>query len=114
MDKNVFKSKCKINDIGVTDDTLIGREGMALFVKYLNIITFASDIMSCADVFLLQHYIYHSVFLHGFLLLNIFLTSLLTNWRTGRHFKLVCVFYLPLNMSRLSSPQLNNRSMADM
>ena len=36
MKKNVFKSKCKINDIGVTDDTLTGRGGMALFVKYLS------------------------------------------------------------------------------
>ena len=36
MKKNVFKSKCKINDIDVTDDTLTGRGGMALFVKYLS------------------------------------------------------------------------------
>ncbi len=35
MKKNVFKSKCKINKIGVTNDTLTGRGGMALFVKYL-------------------------------------------------------------------------------
>ncbi len=35
MKKNVFKSKCKINKIGVTHDTLTGRGGMALFVKYL-------------------------------------------------------------------------------
>jgi hypothetical protein len=35
MKKNVFKSKCKINEIGVTNDTLTGRGGMALFVKYL-------------------------------------------------------------------------------
>jgi hypothetical protein len=27
---------CKINKIGVTDDTLTGRDGMALFVKYLS------------------------------------------------------------------------------
>ncbi len=31
MNKNVFKSKCKINDIGVTNDTLAGRS-----VKYLS------------------------------------------------------------------------------
>ena len=36
MKKNDFKSKCKINKIGVTNDTLTGRGGMALFVKYLN------------------------------------------------------------------------------
>ena len=36
MNKNVYKSKCKINKIGVTDDTLTGRGGMALFVKYLS------------------------------------------------------------------------------
>ena len=36
MKKNVFKSKCKINDIGVTNDTLTGRGGIALFVKYLS------------------------------------------------------------------------------
>ena len=36
MIKNVFKSKRKINDIGVTNDTLTGRGGMTLFVKYLS------------------------------------------------------------------------------
>ena len=36
MNKNECKSKCKIDKIGVTDDTLTGRGGMALFVKYLN------------------------------------------------------------------------------
>jgi hypothetical protein len=36
MKKNGYKSKCKINKIGVTDDTLTGRGGMALFVKYLS------------------------------------------------------------------------------
>ncbi len=36
MKKNGYKSKCKINKIGLTDDTLTGRGGMALFVKYLN------------------------------------------------------------------------------
>ena len=36
MKKNGYKSKCKINKIGVTDDTLSGRGGMALFVKYLS------------------------------------------------------------------------------
>ncbi len=35
MNKNEFKSKCKINKIGVTDDTLTGRGGKALFVKSL-------------------------------------------------------------------------------
>jgi len=36
MIKNVFKSKCKINHTGVTNDMLTGRGGMALFVKYLS------------------------------------------------------------------------------
>lgn len=30
MNKNECKSKCKINKIGVTEDTLNGRDGMAL------------------------------------------------------------------------------------
>jgi hypothetical protein len=37
MKKNGYKSKCKINKIRVTDDTLTGRAGMALFVKYLHL-----------------------------------------------------------------------------
>ena len=36
MNKNECKSKCKINKIGVTNDILTGRGGIALFVKYLN------------------------------------------------------------------------------
>lgn len=36
MKKNEYKSKCKINKIGVTNDTLTGRGGMVLFVKYLS------------------------------------------------------------------------------
>ncbi|MEZ6176846.1 MAG: hypothetical protein R3B66_13420 [Candidatus Scalinduaceae bacterium] len=32
MKKNDFKSKCKITNIGITNDTLTGRGGMALFV----------------------------------------------------------------------------------
>jgi hypothetical protein len=36
MNKKVFKSKCKITNIGVTNDTLTGRGGMNLFVKYLS------------------------------------------------------------------------------
>ena len=36
MKKNDFKSKCKISKIGVTSDTLTGRGGMNLFVKYLS------------------------------------------------------------------------------
>ncbi len=32
MKKNVFKSKRKINNIGVTNDTLVGRGDMNLFV----------------------------------------------------------------------------------
>jgi len=36
MKKNDFKSKCKITNIGVTNDTLTGRGGMNLFVKYLS------------------------------------------------------------------------------
>ncbi len=36
MNTNGFKSKCKVNKIGVTDDTLTDRYGMALLVKYLS------------------------------------------------------------------------------
>ncbi len=36
MKDNDFKSKCKISRIGVSDDTLTGRSGKVLFVKYLN------------------------------------------------------------------------------
>ena len=36
MKKDEYKSKCKINKIGVTNDILTGRGGMALFVKCLN------------------------------------------------------------------------------
>ena len=36
MNKNVYKSKNKINKIAVTNDTLTGRGGMTLFVKYLS------------------------------------------------------------------------------
>ncbi len=36
MNKNAFKSKCKINKIDVTNDKLTGRGGMALFAKYLS------------------------------------------------------------------------------
>ena len=31
-----FKSKCKIDKVGITKDTLTGRGGMALFVRYLS------------------------------------------------------------------------------
>ena len=31
-----FKSKCKISKVDVTEDTLTGRGGMALFVRYLS------------------------------------------------------------------------------
>ncbi len=31
-----FKSKCKISKVGVTEDTLTGRGGVALFVRYLS------------------------------------------------------------------------------
>ena len=36
MKKITFKSKCKINKVDVTEDTLTGRGGMALFVRYLS------------------------------------------------------------------------------
>lgn len=36
MNKNEFKSKCKIKKVGITNDTLTSRGGMALFVKYLS------------------------------------------------------------------------------
>ncbi len=35
MKKNGYKSKCKINKIGESDDILTGRGGVALFVKHL-------------------------------------------------------------------------------
>jgi len=31
-----FKSKCKISKVDVTEDTLTGRGGVALFVRYLD------------------------------------------------------------------------------
>ena len=31
-----FKSECRINKVGITEDTLTGRGGMALFVRYLS------------------------------------------------------------------------------
>ncbi len=31
-----FKSKCKISKVGVTEDTLTGRGGLALFVRYVS------------------------------------------------------------------------------
>jgi hypothetical protein len=31
-----FKSKCKIGMVDVTEDTLTGRGGLALFVRYLS------------------------------------------------------------------------------
>ena len=31
-----FKSKCKISKVDVTEDTLTGRGGVALFVRYLS------------------------------------------------------------------------------
>src|SRR4030066_1150479 len=36
MKQITFKSKCKIKKVDVTEDTLTGRGGMALFVRYLN------------------------------------------------------------------------------
>lgn len=36
MSKKVFKSKQKINAVGVANDTLAGRGGLNLFVKYLS------------------------------------------------------------------------------
>ncbi len=36
MNKNKLKSKYKINKIDVTNDTLTGRGGMAVFVRYLS------------------------------------------------------------------------------
>jgi hypothetical protein len=36
MEQNLFKSKCKISKVDVTEDTLTGRGGMALFVRYLS------------------------------------------------------------------------------
>ena len=36
MKQIAFRSKCKINTVEVTEDTLTGRGGMALFVRYLS------------------------------------------------------------------------------
>jgi hypothetical protein len=36
MKQIVFRSKCKINTVEVTEDTLTGRGGIALFVRYLS------------------------------------------------------------------------------
>jgi Transposase DDE domain group 1 len=36
MKQSKFKSKCKISKVGVTEDTLTGRGGVALFVRYLD------------------------------------------------------------------------------
>lgn len=36
MKQNEFKSKCEINKIGVTNDTLTGRGGLSLFARYLS------------------------------------------------------------------------------
>ena len=36
MEQITFKSKCKINKVDVTEDTLTGRGGMAVFVRYLS------------------------------------------------------------------------------
>ena len=36
MIKNRFESKCKIDKIGITNDTLTSRDGMPLFVRYLS------------------------------------------------------------------------------
>lgn len=44
MNKDDFKSKYKINKIGVTSDTLTGRGGMSLFVKYLESVDICSTI----------------------------------------------------------------------
>ena len=36
MKQNLFKGKCKITRVDVTDDTITGRGGLALFVRYLS------------------------------------------------------------------------------
>jgi hypothetical protein len=36
MEQIRFKSKCKINAVDVTEDTLTGRGGLALFVRYMS------------------------------------------------------------------------------
>jgi hypothetical protein len=36
MEQITFKSKCKIKKVDVTKDTLTGRGGMALFVRYFS------------------------------------------------------------------------------
>ncbi len=46
MKQNVFKSKCKISKVDVTDDTLTGRGGLALFVRYLSKIDIYSLLIS--------------------------------------------------------------------
>jgi hypothetical protein len=42
-----FKSKCKIDKVGVTEDTLTGRGGMALFVRYLSKVNIYGLLLEC-------------------------------------------------------------------
>jgi len=47
MEQITFKSKCKINKVGVTEDTLTGRGGLALFVRYLSQVNIYALLFNC-------------------------------------------------------------------
>ena len=42
-----FKSKCKISKVDVTEDTLTGRGGLALFVRYLSQVNIYTLLFNC-------------------------------------------------------------------
>lgn len=46
MKQITYKSKCKISKVEVTEDTLTGRGGMALFVRHLSRIDIYSLLLS--------------------------------------------------------------------
>ena len=47
MKQITFKSKCKINKVDVTEDTLTGRGGLALFVRYLSQVNIYALLFDC-------------------------------------------------------------------
>ena len=47
MEQITFKSKCKINKVDVTEDTLTGRGGLALFVRYLSQVNIYALLFNC-------------------------------------------------------------------
>ena len=47
MEQITFKSKCKINKVDVTGDTLTGRGGLAIFVRYLSQVNIYVLLFNC-------------------------------------------------------------------